>query len=101
AALERHFPGEPPGFASLEGYIVAKIFVHGLRQAGRYPTVESLVEQLENIRDLDLGIGAPLSFHRDDHQASHRVWGSVINAEGQFEALDLERLDLHETQLGP
>jgi len=94
AAMEQHFPSEPTGFGSLEGYIAARLFVHGLERAGRYPTVETLVDHLEKIRNLDLGIGTSLSFSRSDHQASHRVWGSVINAKGQFEALDLEKLDL-------
>lgn len=97
AALERHFPGEPAGFGSLEGYIVARLLVHALEREGRYFTVESLVERLEKIRDLDLGIGTTLSFSRSDHQASHRVWGSVINAQGQFEALDFDKVDLTES----
>lgn len=97
AALERHFPGEPAGFGSLEGYIVARLLVHALEQEGRYLTAESLVERLEQIRNLDLGIGALLSFSRSDHQASHRVWGSVINAQGEFEALDFDKVDLTES----
>ena len=97
AALERHFPGEPAGFGSLEGYIVARLLVHALEREGRYFTVESLVERLEQIRNLDLGIGSTLSFSKSDHQASHRVWGSVINAQGEFEALDLDKVDLTES----
>lgn len=97
AALERHFPGEPAGFGSLEGYIVARLLVHALEQEGRYLTVESLVERLEQIRNLDLGIGSTLSFSKSDHQASHRVWGSVINAQGEFEALDFDKVDLTES----
>jgi ABC-type branched-subunit amino acid transport system substrate-binding protein len=101
AAMERHFAGEPVGFGSLEGYLAARLLVQGFERAGRYPTVETLVDQLEKIRDLDMGIGALLSFSKSDHQASHRVWGSVLNGKGEFEALDLEKLDLTEGPAKP
>lgn len=89
-ALEKYFPSENPDFVSLEGYIVAKLFCEGLKRAGRYVTTESLVEAFESIKDLDLGIGSELTFTRSDHQASRRVWGTQIKADGSIEDLDLK-----------
>jgi branched-chain amino acid transport system substrate-binding protein len=45
---------------------------------------------LESLRDLDLQIGSILSFGPSEHQASHKVWGTVLDEEGAFRPLDLE-----------
>lgn len=42
-------------YASLEGYINAKVLVEGLRRAGPNPTPETLKAALENFRSLDVG----------------------------------------------
>jgi hypothetical protein len=74
----------------VEGYLDAMVFVEGLRRAGDNLTTESLVEALETIRNLDLGLGTPLSYGPSEHQASHKVWGSVLDASGSFQILELE-----------
>ncbi len=91
-ALKKYFPNESPNFVSAEGYLTAKVFTEGLERAGRYFTVESLVDTLSAIENYDAGIGELVSFSAEDHQASHRVWGTRINADGAFEALDLENV---------
>ncbi len=78
AELARHAPGAAPGFVSLEGYIVARIFVEGLRRAGKSPTREALVSALESLHDLDLGLGARLSYGPSNHQGGHGVWPTVL-----------------------
>ena len=88
-ALKKYSPSETPDFISLEGYIAAKIFCEGLQRAGRYVTTESLIDALETIQNLDLGIGSELSFNKSNHQASHRVWGTLIQAGGSIIDLDL------------
>lgn len=93
-AMAKHFPNEPLDFVSLEGFVVAQLFCHALEKAGRHFTTESLIATLESLHDLDLGIGKPLGFHESDHQASHQVWGTVIDENGHFRALDLERIQL-------
>src|SRR5262249_32214266 len=60
--LGAYAPSERPGFVSLEGYVAARIFVEGLKNAGPDLTSETLVEGLEKIRDLDLGIGTKVTF---------------------------------------
>ena len=94
-SLAEFYPEESADFISLEGYIIAKLYCEGLQRAGRYFTLDSFIESLETIKDLDIGIGSPLAFSKSDHQASHRVWGSQINAQGNIEALDLEHAAVH------
>jgi hypothetical protein len=53
-------------------------------------TSEKLIDALESIRDLDLGIGPIISFGPSRHQASNKVWGTVLDRNRNFENLDLE-----------
>ena len=89
-ALAKYFPGEAPDYVSLEGYIDAMIFAHALEMAGSNLTTDSLIATLESIHNLDLGIGAPISFGPSDHEGSHKVWGTVLDAKGQYQILDLD-----------
>ena len=66
------------------------LLIEGLRKAGRDLTTETLVDALENLRGVDLGVGAPMSFGMSEHQASHKVWGTVLDANGVFRNIDLE-----------
>lgn len=88
--LNTYSPEQQPGFVSLEGFIAAECLVEGLRKAGPNPTTDQLVDALESIQNLDLGIGPIIQFGPSRHQASHKVWGTRLNADGQFETLDLE-----------
>ena len=78
-----------PGFVSMEGYLVARLMVEGLRRHGRDLTVESLVNTLESLDGVDLGTGELLGFSAADHQASHRVFGSMLNDDCLFVELGL------------
>lgn len=89
-AMARHGRGEPPGFSSLEGWIVARVLLEGLRAAGSDVDPEALVEALEGIRDLDLGIGIGISFSPLDHEGSHRVWLTTLQRDGTWRLLDTE-----------
>lgn len=72
-------------YTSLEGYIVARLFVTALQRTGPGITTEKLRLTLNTqIRDLDIGIGPTLTFGPDDHQASDTVWGTRIEADGSF-----------------
>jgi ABC-type branched-subunit amino acid transport system substrate-binding protein len=88
--LKKYFPAERPSSASLEGFVAANLLVEGLRRAGPALTTDGLVAALESIKDLDLGIGTPLGFAPSEHQASHKVWGSEIDANGALKEVDLE-----------
>jgi len=89
-ALSAFFPGEHPDPVSLEGYIAATLFTEGLKRAGRDLDSEKLVEAFEGLHDLDLQVGSILSFGPSEHQASHKVWGTAMDEDGNFKPLDLE-----------
>lgn len=79
------FDGGPYTFTSLEGYIAARLFITGLELNGPDLTTESLQRTLDTqINDLDLGIGALLSFSPTDHQAMDAVWLSEVQRDGSF-----------------
>jgi ABC-type branched-subunit amino acid transport system substrate-binding protein len=81
------YSAERPNFVSLEGYLAAKLLIEGLQRAGRNVTTETLVNALESIKGLDMGIGAPLSFGPSEHQASHEVWLTALDGAGAFHAI--------------
>ena len=87
-ALNRYFPGEKADYVSLEGFWAANVLIEGVRRAGRDIDSERLVDALEGIHDLDLGLGTPLTFGLEEHQASHRVWGTRISDDGTYEGID-------------
>ncbi len=89
-ALKKYAPNERPDFLSLEGYLAGQVLLEGLRRAGEKLTTDSLVEALEGIKNLELGIGVPISFGPSEHQGSHKVWGTVLDQAGNFRPLDLE-----------
>ena len=90
SALAKYFGGEAPDYVSLEYYIAARVLIEGLKAAGPQLDSEKLVEALENLHDLDLGLGMPISFGRSEHQALHKVWGTQLNASGRYEPFDMQ-----------
>jgi branched-chain amino acid transport system substrate-binding protein len=89
-ALAKYFPGEAPDYVSLEGFVSANILIQALKRAGPQLDTEKLIDVLENMRNLDLGLGVPLSFGRAEHQASHKIWGTAIDENGKYQAIELE-----------
>ena len=88
--LPKYSLGEKPDFVSLEGYLAATLLIEGLRRAGRDFTTESLVDALESLRGLDLGVGASMGFGMSEHQASHKVWGTMLDSSGNFQTIDMD-----------
>src|SRR6202047_929045 len=89
-ALAKYFPGEAPDYVSLEGYVAANVLIQGLKRAGPQLDTEKLIDVLENTRNFDLGLGGSLSFGRAEHQASHKIWGTALDDNGKYQALELE-----------
>jgi ABC-type branched-subunit amino acid transport system substrate-binding protein len=89
-ALAKYFPGVPPDYVSLEGYVAGSVLLEGLKRAGPQLDTEKLVEGLETLRDFDMGLGAPISFGPTEHQGSHKVWGTQLNEYGRYQAIDLQ-----------
>jgi branched-chain amino acid transport system substrate-binding protein len=89
-ALAKYFPGEAPDYVSLEGYVSANVLIQALKRAGPHFDTEKLIDNLESMRNLDLGLGTPLSFGRAEHQASHKIWGTALDETGRFQPIELE-----------
>lgn len=81
--LARFVPDATPDFVSLEGYIIGRIFIRALATAGDHPTRESLIDAFEHMERLDVGLGIPIGFDADEHQAIHRVWPTIVR-NGRF-----------------
>lgn len=90
AALKKYYPDEEPTYTSLEAYLSTRIIAEGLRKVGAQLDTEKLVDALESLHDLELGVGAPIGFSRTDHQALHKIWGTQLDATGHFQPIDLE-----------
>ena len=90
SALAKYFPGEAPDYVSLEGYVDASVLIAALQRNGAQVDTESLVNTLENLRDLDVGLGTPVIFSRSDHQGVHRVWGTQLDETGHYQPIDLQ-----------
>ena len=88
-AVRKYAPGEKPDFVSLEGYLAGTLLTEALRRATAVDT-EKVIDALESIRGLDLGTGASLSFGMSEHQASHKVWGTVLDEKGVFQTFQLD-----------
>ena len=70
-------------FSSMEGYLTARVFVEGLRRAGKTPTREALITALESIKNLNLG-GFTVSYSNTDHQGSSYTDLTIIGRDGKF-----------------
>jgi ABC-type branched-subunit amino acid transport system substrate-binding protein len=70
-------------FASLEGFIMAKVFVEGVRRAGRTLTRDTLISGLEAMKDVNLG-GFIVSFGPRDHEGSKYTDLTIIGRGGRF-----------------
>jgi branched-chain amino acid transport system substrate-binding protein len=90
SALAKYFPGEAPDYVSLEGYVDATVLIAALKQNGPQLDTEKLVATLENLRDLDIGLGTPMTFSRSEHQGVHKVWGTQLDADGRYQPFDLQ-----------
>jgi branched-chain amino acid transport system substrate-binding protein len=89
-ALAKYFPGEAADYVSLEGYVAANVLIEALKRTGPQLDTEKLIDVLENMRDLDLGLGVSLGFGRAEHQASHKIWGTALDETGKYQAIELE-----------
>jgi branched-chain amino acid transport system substrate-binding protein len=90
SALAKYFPGEPPDYVSLEGYVDATVLIAALQRNGAQLDTERLVGTLENLHDLDIGLGTPVTFTRSEHQGVHKVWGTQLDANGHYQPIDLQ-----------
>jgi ABC-type branched-subunit amino acid transport system substrate-binding protein len=90
SALAKYFPGQAPDYVSLEGYVDANLLIAALQRNGPRLDTERLIGTLENLSDLDIGLGTPVIFSRSDHQGVHKVWGTQLDETGHYQPIDLQ-----------
>ncbi|MCA9524657.1 MAG: ABC transporter substrate-binding protein, partial [Myxococcales bacterium] len=90
-ALQRFAPSEQPSFVSLEGYLVGRLLCEGVRRAGRDVTTSKLIAALETMNAFDLGLDHTLHFGHVRHQASARVYATILDARGVYRPLSLSK----------
>ena len=90
SALAKYFPGQAPDYVSLEGWVDAKVLIAALQRNGRELDTERLVGTLENLHDLDIGLGTPVTFSRSEHPGVHKVWGTQLDETGHYQPIDLQ-----------
>jgi len=90
SALAKYFPGESPDYVSLEGYVAANVLIAALKRNGPQLDTERLVATLENLQNLDIGLGTPVTFSPSEHQGVHKVWGTQLDGNGRYQPIDLQ-----------
>lgn len=88
--LRTYFPNEVPDYVSFEGYVTARLLTEALNRAGPQLDTEKLVETLENMRDVDVGLGFAVNFGKEEHQGSHKIWATQLTEAGNYEIIKLQ-----------
>jgi ABC-type branched-subunit amino acid transport system substrate-binding protein len=82
--LNKHFPEDEPNYVALEGFVNAQILVNALQSSGPDLTRSALISAIENITQLDIGIGKPVSFSEFDHSGLEGIYYSRLGEDGTF-----------------
>ncbi|QDL93425.1 ABC transporter substrate-binding protein [Paroceanicella profunda] len=86
AALVTLNPDAHPGFVTLEGYLVGRLTLAALEQAGPDPTRDGFLSAFRALGQIDLG-GLPMHFAPGDNQGLEEVFLTRITAGGGFESI--------------
>jgi branched-chain amino acid transport system substrate-binding protein len=70
-------------FSAMEGFLVAKVFVEGVRRTGKNLTRESFIDAMEKMQDVDVG-GFYVSYSPKSHAGSKFVDLTIIAGDGRF-----------------
>lgn len=77
--LKKYLPNIKPNFVSFEGYILAKLFVLGVNNlSSENISRENIINVIENMKDIDIGIGSKSTFSKNKHQFSNIIWPTII-----------------------
>ncbi len=72
-------------FSSLEGFLAAKVFVEGLKRAGRNLTRDKLISALESINPTNYDVGGfDVNFSPSNHNGSKYVDMTMITKDAKF-----------------
>ncbi len=70
-------------FVGFEGFLNAKLLVEILKRMGKNPKKSRIKEVVENIKNLDIGIDAKVSFGPNKHQGLNKVYYTTFE-KGRF-----------------
>ena len=70
-------------FSSMEGFLIGKVFVEGVRRAGKNLTRDALITALESMKDVNLG-GFEINYSPRDHSGSKYTDLTIIGRDGRF-----------------
>lgn len=70
-------------FTSMEGYLMAKVLVEGLKRAGRNLSRDALISGLESMKDVNFG-GFEVNFSSKNHEGSRFTDLTIIGTGGRF-----------------
>jgi branched-chain amino acid transport system substrate-binding protein len=89
-----------PGLGDFEGYIAARILTQALSKIQGPLTREATIDALEALGTFDVGLGTPLYLSPAEHQASHKVWPTILKGTSfvQFNWTDIKTLLSSEVQ---
>ena len=87
-SFSRHYPDDSVNYVALEGYLNAKVLVHGLERAGPDLTRARFIEALEGTKELDVGLGEPISYGVHDRLGLEKVFLSRLSGEGVFQTFE-------------
>lgn len=68
-----------PNSVSLEGFIIAKIFHQGLVNIEGEITKESIIDGIESLHGIEIGLGLDIYYDKSEHQAIHQLWLTHLN----------------------
>ena len=73
----------PYSFVSFEGFLNAKLLVEILKKLPDLSDPSALPRTVENMNNLDLGIGVPINFNEKSHQGLHEIYYTTVK-NGRF-----------------
>lgn len=79
-SMQRYFANVQPSFVGLEGFVDAMVLTEGIKRAGKSPTRPKLIEGIESIHNMDVGLGEKLKldYSASDHKGFQNVYATVV-----------------------
>ncbi len=71
-----------PNYSGIEGFVAAKVFVEGLRRAGKNPSRDSFIQAIESLQQFDMG-GFTVDFSNKKHVGSSLVELTLLGPDGK------------------
>ncbi|MGB5596891.1 MAG: ABC transporter substrate-binding protein, partial [Crocosphaera sp.] len=76
--VDEDYQALPYSFVSFEGFLNAKLLVEILKKLPDLSDPSALPRTVENMNNLDLGIGVPINFNKKSHQGLHEIYYTTV-----------------------